>query len=248
MLAYFYDYRVETLKNTPSNRMIFSCKILLSIYFPSLLTATPKTIIQTFACSPTEQQHKSLQLMILRLSCRQCYNMLIKNRHQKPSRMKVVSSSWPVTITVSLSPTSGLTCTAGSNVHSSRGTKSSRDHRGPSRGGGVVGQGGDMMLRFIQDVTDSVPMFLPSSHFQPRWTLTLSKSPVGLVLSHSRKRLWSCRCTCKIWTISINNFDWKPPSKWRAPICKYAATGVKILQTMGGDLEKYYSPSRWGAR
>ena len=91
-------------------------------------------------------------------------------------------------------------------------------------------------------------MFLPSLHFQPRWTLTLSKSPVGLVLSHSRKRLWSCRCTCKIWTISINNFDWKPPSKWRAPICKYAATGVKIMQTKGGNLEKYYSPSCRGAR
>ena len=35
-------------------------------------------------------------------------------------------------------------------------------------GGGVEGQGGDMMLRFIQDDTDSVLMFLPSSHFQPR--------------------------------------------------------------------------------
>ena len=77
---------------------------------------------------------------------------VLEHAYQKPSPKAVKNESCEklLTITVSSSPTSGLTCTAGSNVHSSRGTKSSRDHRGPSRGGGVVGQGGDMMLHFIQ--------------------------------------------------------------------------------------------------
>ena len=85
-------------------------------------------------------------------------------------------------------------------------------------------------------------MFLPSSHFQPQWTLTLSKSPVGLVLSHSRKHLWSCRCTCNIWTISIIKFAWKSAPIWRAPISN------KQQHIKGGHLEKYYSPSCRGAR
>ena len=40
------------------------------------------------------------------------------------------------------------------------------------------------------------PPFSPSLRCQLQWTLILSKSRAGSVLSHSHTILWSCRCTC----------------------------------------------------
>ena len=112
-----------------------------------------------------------------------------------------------------------LACIAGSSVHSLMGTKSSRVHRDPS--GVAIEVGGashpyqGMRLHFITSraglycfdwhfqfglkliiIGKASPPFSPSLRCQLQWTLILSKSRAGSVLSHSHTILWSCRCTC----------------------------------------------------